>query len=205
MKKITLAATVLAASCMMPALAHAETASMICTGPTGKDYRATYDGQFVVLKNATWSAKLTVVDRFGSVLITKVNKKGIHTNVSFADDVLLINYFKGTNSTAYQQDRCREDDGRIEAAPAPSKKTDTVFAPVENACAIKWGSDYRMQKYCREQQYEAILEMPDMKTVSPVQRQIIGECYNKWTDAISTDFRMVKYCYDQQYAAFNAL
>ena len=87
--------------------AAAKPVAMVCTGPTGIDYTATDTGKFVVLKNPTWSAKLTVEKRFGNVIVTKVNQKGIFTNVMFNNGAPMVAYYKRGTKAAYQQDNCR--------------------------------------------------------------------------------------------------
>ena len=156
--KILLAAAAIAVAFVLPASAK----SMICTGPTGIDYQAIYDGKFVRLKNATWSAKLPVIDNSYGTITTKKNKKGIYVQISFdqGNGTGLINYFKGKpgksfqNETgeyrAYQQDHCRSGGQSVRQSEPSSPLTG-----IKQKCISEWPGDYRMQKYCIDRQIEA--------------------------------------------------
>ena len=64
-----------------------------------------------------------------------------------------------------------------------------AHAGIESDCRAKWGTDYRMVKYCIEQQREA------KNAVNARSHGIIGtNCRTKWRQ----DYRMVKYCIEQQ-------
>jgi hypothetical protein len=92
-------------------------------------------------------------------------------------------------------------------------------------CADKWPSDFRMQKYCGEQQTEGRQQVfsfmqehgftengrysPD-KLLAALRANepfgvIGGNCLGKWQTDLGFDWRMVRYCMDQQTEAYRAL
>lgn len=70
------------------------------------------------------------------------------------------------------------------------------YGNIMSKCKDKWGTDYRMVKYCVGKQTEAkrnVSSLPD--------NGIMSRCKNKW----GTDYRMVKYCVDKQTEAKKSL
>jgi hypothetical protein len=116
MIRILLAATTIAATCMVPALAHAESASMTCTGPTGKDYQVTYDGKTVTTKFGAKVSRFAIKDEYNDIVTTKPNKEGVFLNAAFSNAVdssnPLVNFFHNGKSKAFQQDKCRNVKGQ---------------------------------------------------------------------------------------------
>lgn len=152
MKKTFLIAAAIAAAFTLPARAE----SMTCTdATTGEDYSAILSGDKVRLKSPTWSANLTITrivrlpNGEADTYITKVNKNGIHTNVSF-DNPPVINYFKGNGGYAYRQDPCRSS-----RQPVVQSRPISPLDGIKQKCFTEWPDDYRMQKYCIDQQIEA--------------------------------------------------
>jgi hypothetical protein len=84
----------------------------------------------------------------------------------------------------------------VPEAPTLRRKkqiTIPVSATIKNECNKKWGTDYRMVKYCIEKQTDAksaINSLPGLPSTKNV-------CREKW----GTDYRMVKYCIEKQTAA----
>jgi hypothetical protein len=82
---------------------------------------------------------------------------------------------------------------------------------VKAHCAAKWEADFRMQKYCVDQQTEAAMKLgPEMSKVmdnpNSELAQALGVCVAKWTDeAEFRDWRMILYCWEQQKKAYRAL
>lgn len=64
-------------------------------------------------------------------------------------------------------------------------------------CEAKWGTNYRMIKYCVNQQAEAVNSLVD----ADIDNEIMSMCRNKW----GNNFRMVKYCVNQQSEAKRSL
>lgn len=150
--KTLLAAAAIAAAFTLPAAAEA----MTCTdATTGGDYSATLSGGKVKLKSPTWSANLTITKTIrlpngqADTYVTKVNKNGIYTNVSF-NNPPIINYFKGNGGNAYRQDRCR-----IGGQSIVQSQPDSPLDGIKQKCLSQWPGDYRMQKYCIDRQIES--------------------------------------------------
>ena len=72
------------------------------------------------------------------------------------------------------------------------------------ACDEKWGQDFRMVKYCRDQQRTSGTQVDLLRSRAQsdlTTRTILGECVSKW----STDYRMVMDCHAQQISALSDL
>lgn len=67
-------------------------------------------------------------------------------------------------------------------------------------CAEEWPDDYRMRKYCEDQQYEGLRNLLARQMTGPFAR-IREICAQEWPD----DFRMRDYCETQQIEAYRAL
>ncbi len=79
-----------------------------------------------------------------------------------------------------------------------------VMTPIHSArsiiiqnCKKKWGTNYRMVKYCIKQQQQALNYVAAVSNGGIIKQQ----CQSKW----GTNYRMVKYCIGQQQQAFNYL
>ena len=65
---------------------------------------------------------------------------------------------------------------------------------IKQFCKSKWNDDFRMLKYCMDQESAAkswIDQNMDEKETKD--RQVLDRCRNKW----ATDFSMIKYCIEQ--------
>lgn len=88
---------------------------------------------------------------------------------------------------------------------SPQKKTS-----VDIFCADKWPGDFRMQRYCVDQQNKAAADLRGFieRAAVPgsVEQLILGRCGSKWKVSEGVyDWRMVKYCTDQQINAYRSL
>lgn len=68
---------------------------------------------------------------------------------------------------------------------------------IRSACNDKWGTNYRMVKFCIEQQSTAKSSINGIKSTPTIK----GQCRDKW----GTNYRMVKFCIDQQTEAKKGL
>lgn len=150
MKKLLLAACA--------AIAFGGTAqgqSMVCTdSTTGTSYTAVLQGGKIRLKGPSWSTNLTIVERSSSTqFTTRTNSKGIFTEVVFRDGPPqpgMIHYFKKGQAYAYRTDYCaRAGSQQVQT------RSNTVLDGIKAKCFAEWPGDYRMQKYCIDQQIEA--------------------------------------------------
>jgi hypothetical protein len=75
-------------------------------------------------------------------------------------------------------------------------------------CTAKWGTDYRMIEYCRDNQVEAVQQvnrfLEDEATREPY-KDILNTCAAKWTEGDGYDWGMVVYCYTNQSEAYRRL
>jgi len=74
-----------------------------------------------------------------------------------------------------------------------------VGSSISARCTNKWGTDYRMVKYCVNKQQSALSKLQQGNVNTPP--EISGRCAKKW----GADYRMVKYCVDKQQSALNDL
>lgn len=75
---------------------------------------------------------------------------------------------------------------------------------IEQKCAEEWPSDFRMRRYCQEQQREGIVTLSQGQPASVSQEAFViirGKCAEEWP----RDFRMRAYCEGQQYDGYHAL
>lgn len=100
------------------------------------------------------------------------------------------------------------------AAMTPTAHADEEAAEKINArCADKWADNFRMQKYCRSNETEALIAIGKYVTehsltfTEPYETRelILGGCLDKWTDKHGPQWRMVKYCNDNQVEAWESL
>ncbi len=86
---------------------------------------------------------------------------------------------------------------RVSAEP-PSDAD--AAAIISAKCASEWPDDFRMQKYCKDQQYEGLRALRT-RQMTGVLAKIRSKCASDWPD----DFRMRDYCEKQQLKAFREL
>ncbi len=99
--------------------------------------------------------------------------------------------------TAAQQNREKEKAARSSAEPPD----DSVAAPlIRSKCLTEWKDDFRMRKYCEDQQQEALEALRARQLTGPLAK-IRSNCAKEWRD----DFRMRDYCEKQQLEALRGL
>jgi glutathione peroxidase-family protein len=85
---------------------------------------------------------------------------------------------------------------------------------IAKACEQKWGNNYEMQVYCRQNENEAArsfyatarkitsaLKDPATRDNAEVMTEIQHTCFNKWQGK----FEMIVYCFKNQAAAYKQL
>ena len=77
---------------------------------------------------------------------------------------------------------------------------------IRTRCRDEWPSDFRMQKYCRDNQEEGYEEfwrvVKTFRARSEDDANItIANCVKDWVDE-TPDWRMLAYCMENQYEAF---
>lgn len=84
----------------------------------------------------------------------------------------------------------------------------TVFGDTEDDikshCSEKWGTDYRMIKYCQNKNFDAlekIQEKLDEYGNGSEEVNIINRCWEKWYPQT----RMINYCANKQIEAYKSL
>jgi len=102
------------------------------------------------------------------------------------------------------------DPKQIEEVTARKYSTTNLNVPadanqiIEQKCTEEWPNDFRMRRYCQEQQREGIATLSRGQPAS-VNRDafmiIRGKCAEEWP----RDFKMRAYCETQQYESYRAL
>lgn len=94
------------------------------------------------------------------------------------------------------------------ASTAESSDNETE-EKLRSLCKDKWSTDYEMQKYCIDNQIEAVRGVKmiwDQYDEGAEERAIINRCMNKWTDNNDRpDWEMVEYCTNNQIEAYEAV
>ena len=75
---------------------------------------------------------------------------------------------------------------------------------IVNMCNDKWGNDFEMVAYCRDQQRAAgknWISFLDSAEPGSQAEAIIKNCVSKW----NSDYEMLAYCYEQQETALQSL
>lgn len=70
---------------------------------------------------------------------------------------------------------------------------------ISDRCSNKWGTDYRMVKYCVDKQQTALRNLN--RRGNSLHSEIGRHCTNKW----SSNYSMVKYCIDKQQTALRTI
>ena len=82
---------------------------------------------------------------------------------------------------------------------------------VKEDCSKKWKTNYKMVKYCIEQENKAMQELADLLKKYPEgteEHNIIVRCFNKWNGtsaALGKTYGMTVYCSENQLDAYNSL
>ena len=75
---------------------------------------------------------------------------------------------------------------------------------IQQKCAEEWSNDFKMRRYCQQQQQEGIgkLDRGMPNDINPDAFRVIrGKCAEEWP----RDFKMRAYCESQQYEGYRAL
>jgi len=87
------------------------------------------------------------------------------------------------------------------AGSSAEPPSDAAAAPmIRSHCAKKWPDDFRMRKYCGDQQNEGLRALRTRR-MTGVLAKIRSKCASEWPD----DFRMRDYCEKQQIEALRKL
>lgn len=84
------------------------------------------------------------------------------------------------------------------SAEPPSESA--AAAMIRSHCADEWPDDFRMRKYCEDQQYEGLRALRAREMTGPLAK-IRSKCASEWPD----DFKMREYCEKQQLKALREL
>lgn len=85
------------------------------------------------------------------------------------------------------------------------ERIDKTKYAIKLFCADKWLSDYRMQKYCIDNQNKAFKNM-QRKNKSSIANSILSRCMEKWHKYdYLYDWTMVEYCKKNQIEAFRSI
>lgn len=142
-------------------------------------------------------------------------RKGQSLRVRFADKRSAMFSLKGT-SNVLPKDACKTqlelsmDIATTSEATLPKEDKSTSVTEIKAFCANKWPTDFRMQKFCRDRQFESAIQVSKILQrlqKDSVEDQIMLRCLGKWTevDGLGFDYRMVNFCWQSQYEAYQAL
>jgi len=85
---------------------------------------------------------------------------------------------------------------------SPTMAQETT-ADIKDLCTVKWGTDFRMVKFCMDQHTEAKITLDKLiASANPLQDDIIASCKREWPGA---NIRMQLFCTEQQYEALDWL
>ena len=73
-------------------------------------------------------------------------------------------------------------------------------AMIRSHCTKEWQDDFKMRKYCEDQQYKGLRELR-ARQMTGVLAKIRSKCASEWSD----DFKMRDYCEEQQIEALRQL
>lgn len=93
---------------------------------------------------------------------------------------------------------------------------------IKAQCAAEWPGDFRMQRYCQEQQLEGAIQMIAFMQKTGISNmnakeweakakagdpyaQMGAKCMGEWMTDTATDYRMIAYCLKQQLEAWQAM
>ena len=92
--------------------------------------------------------------------------------------------------------------------PPPSAPSAAV-QKIAARCAEQWPDDYRMQRYCRDQQLAAarrgIAAGYTSYPEGTPEWKVAARCAEQWRDGDTFDFRMINHCIEQQLQALQEL
>ena len=73
-------------------------------------------------------------------------------------------------------------------------------------CAEEWEDDFRMQRYCREQQLEGYNNLSKIwgEALTNI-RNAAASCLDDWSEDLLFDWRMIHYCTSEQLEAWREL
>lgn len=139
---------------------------------------------------------------FGIVLLcTFMASAQTQTRATTADGRTAILYPDGTWEWA-------ESEGRGESDTSETSKTggENPLEQIKTNCKAEWGSNYRMQKYCIDQQTSALQKLQTLLQrygEGTEEFRIIGRCLAEWKGkAVGYNYRMAHYCSEQQLSAY---
>ncbi len=95
------------------------------------------------------------------------------------------------------RDQQSEKAARSNASPPSSAAAASL---IRSKCASEWPDDFRMRKYCQDQQ-NAGLQALRSRTMTGVLAKVRSKCASEWPN----DFRMRDYCEKQQIEAYRQL
>ena len=87
------------------------------------------------------------------------------------------------------------------SAPSASGTSSPSTDAVKRKCASEWSDDFRMQKYCIDQQLESAATLGRRSMLTTDERTIRTKCATEWPD----DYRMRNYCEEQQLKALASI
>ena len=71
---------------------------------------------------------------------------------------------------------------------------------IRSKCANEWPDDYKMRKYCEDQQYKGLRALRSRQMTGYLSK-VRSKCANEWSD----DYRMRDYCEENQLKAIREL
>jgi len=110
----------------------------------------------------------------------------------------------GGRTVVVEGETCRvlpKETAESEQSNTDQSQLKELAAKLKERCQAKWGTNYRMQKFCRDQHLDAARSL----TAMTIPNEILAQCARKWTDQFGVNMRMLKFCVEQQIKAKSAL
>jgi hypothetical protein len=94
---------------------------------------------------------------------------------------------------------------------SPTWTVEKIRASIVSHCTKKWGTDFKMRKYCQDRDTEALGKLGARKPLPGMSENdfnvIRARCVGKWAPSPEQDaqWNMVDYCENQQHEAFSKI
>jgi len=130
-------------------------------------------------------------DGSGNLIITLVS--GVTIEVAKKD--WSLEWSEGVENTL----RSQEAEKMARSSAEPPSDADAA-AMIRSHCAQEWPDDFKMRKYCEDQQYKGLRALRKRQMTGALAK-IRSKCATEWPG----DFKMRDYCEKQQLEAFREL
>ena len=96
--------------------------------------------------------------------------------------------------------RKEQSDSAVRSTSSPPSDA-AAAAMIRSKCARDWPENFRMRKYCEDQQYQGLRALRSRSMTGSTMRMIRSKCARDWPE----NFRMRNFCENQQLNALREL